>query len=224
MAQQQYCELYRHWDAGGKLLYVGISLSSVGRLAQHRTQACWARSIAKVTIQRFGSVDQALEAERQAIRTERPVHNKAHAINGAADSASWHSVERGLDEPDSIRNWMICWTPNIDWSNELSNARRGTGELIRWPSREAGSDRWVLATGACDLHVHQMTSLERRHFVLSTFAGIVAGQDLLPMTAHALFWPIREYRLGLPADTACPPSNHLFGRVAGDTSQSGGES
>jgi hypothetical protein len=34
-------ELYRHYDAEGNLLYVGISLNSVVRLTQHRQASGW---------------------------------------------------------------------------------------------------------------------------------------------------------------------------------------
>ena len=34
-------ELYRHFDRLGELLYVGISISTMRRLAQHKTQSAW---------------------------------------------------------------------------------------------------------------------------------------------------------------------------------------
>lgn len=70
------CQLYRHFDAAGDLLYVGISLSAIGRLAQHRASADWFDQIAKVEIEQFETRDLALAAEAAAIDTERPRHNK----------------------------------------------------------------------------------------------------------------------------------------------------
>lgn len=55
--------LYRHWDADGKLLYVGVSLSAVTRLGQHRRDAGWADEIASVTIEYFATREAALKAE-----------------------------------------------------------------------------------------------------------------------------------------------------------------
>ena len=43
--------LYRHYDANGELLYVGISLNALNRLAQHREVSAWFPDIAKVTIE-----------------------------------------------------------------------------------------------------------------------------------------------------------------------------
>lgn len=67
--------LYRHFNASGDLLYVGVSLSTVARLKQHRTNSNWFELIDRITIERFKSRDQALEAERKAIETETPLHN-----------------------------------------------------------------------------------------------------------------------------------------------------
>jgi excinuclease UvrABC nuclease subunit len=69
------CQLYRHFDADGRLLYVGISLSAVWRLARHRHDAHWFHQIATVTIQTLPSRGAALVAEARAIEEEKPLHN-----------------------------------------------------------------------------------------------------------------------------------------------------
>jgi hypothetical protein len=53
--------LYRHFDADGRLLYVGISM----------------QDIATVRIEWFYSRKEALQAELRAITTENPAHNLA---------------------------------------------------------------------------------------------------------------------------------------------------
>lgn len=70
--------LYRHYDAEGQLLYVGISLSAAARLAQHARQAQWSKDIFRVDITAFPTRLHALEAERLAIQAERPLWNKKH--------------------------------------------------------------------------------------------------------------------------------------------------
>jgi predicted GIY-YIG superfamily endonuclease len=67
--------LYRHFDAEGKLLYVGISLSAIGRLAQHKTASAWFDDIRNVTIEKFATRSEALDAETKAIKEEKPLHN-----------------------------------------------------------------------------------------------------------------------------------------------------
>lgn len=67
--------LYRHFDADGKLLYVGVSLSSVKRLMEHRSSSHWFPDISTVTIEKFPSREEVLQAERRAILEENPIHN-----------------------------------------------------------------------------------------------------------------------------------------------------
>lgn len=67
-------QLYRHFDAAGRLLYVGISLHALHRLAQHRGSP-WYAQIARVDIEVHPSRTAALCAEARAIAQERPLFN-----------------------------------------------------------------------------------------------------------------------------------------------------
>ena len=67
--------LYRHFDSQGKLLYVGVSLSFLQRLGQHKENSHWFSLISRVEIESFPSRSEALSAERQAIRSEDPAYN-----------------------------------------------------------------------------------------------------------------------------------------------------
>jgi hypothetical protein len=77
--QEGQCSLYRHYDAFGRLLYIGISLSAVERLAQHKRESHWVRQIARIDITAYGSRSDARLAERRAIKRENPAHNIHHA-------------------------------------------------------------------------------------------------------------------------------------------------
>jgi phage-related minor tail protein len=68
--------LYRHFDKDGQLLYVGISLSHVARLAQHRDGSPWYEDIAHVTIEWHKTRVEAELAETKAIGREAPKYNK----------------------------------------------------------------------------------------------------------------------------------------------------
>ena len=70
--------LYRHFSAEDELLYIGISVSALSRLGQHEKHAPWFDEICRVTVEHFETRDEALEAERRAIETEKPTHNKHH--------------------------------------------------------------------------------------------------------------------------------------------------
>lgn len=71
-------DLYRYFDASGRLLYVGISLSAVARATQHRHTSGWWGEFASMTRQTFPTREAALEAERTAIIAEGPPHNVVH--------------------------------------------------------------------------------------------------------------------------------------------------
>jgi hypothetical protein len=73
-------ELYRHFDAQGALLYVGISASAVRRLAEHKKGAAWFSSIAFVEVERFPTRAAAQQAEFEAITRERPKYNVTHSV------------------------------------------------------------------------------------------------------------------------------------------------
>lgn len=75
--------LYRHFDKGGILLYVGIALNPVYRLAQHKKDATWFWSIARIEIARFETRELSEAAERAAIKFEKPLFNLRHAHKSA---------------------------------------------------------------------------------------------------------------------------------------------
>lgn len=70
--------LYRHYDADGALLYVGISDTPDKRLKQHQLHSAWAEAVASTHLVWFDNRAAAEDAERAAIRTEAPAHNVLH--------------------------------------------------------------------------------------------------------------------------------------------------
>lgn len=71
-------QLYRHFDKDGKLLYIGISISAMTRLSQHKSVSPWFDQIANVTIENHESRKAVLKAERESIFSEEPIHNKQY--------------------------------------------------------------------------------------------------------------------------------------------------
>jgi Arm DNA-binding domain len=80
--QEPECYLYRHYDPGGDLLYVGISLEPLRRQKRHSERAAWRDMIFQIVIEPFAAREEALAAEQLAIRTEFPRFNDVH--NGHA--------------------------------------------------------------------------------------------------------------------------------------------
>mgnify|MGYP003647139781 CR=1 FL=1 len=90
--------LYRHFDHEGALLYVGISLSWPARTKQHAHGSRWFDLVAKVEIERFPTRAAALEAERQAIKSEKPKFNIVHNRE-AKPEARAHKPYSVIEDP-----------------------------------------------------------------------------------------------------------------------------
>lgn len=73
--------LYRHFDANGELLYVGISLNALARFAKgHRQTADWFLLISRIEIQNLATREEAIAAESEAIHREHPKFNHSGTI------------------------------------------------------------------------------------------------------------------------------------------------
>jgi predicted GIY-YIG superfamily endonuclease len=70
--------LYRAYDKHARLLYIGITLNLGNRMAQHGEDKPWWCDVADIKLEQHDSRTSALEAERQAIISERPLHNVVH--------------------------------------------------------------------------------------------------------------------------------------------------
>ena len=93
--------LYRAFDGAGDLLYVGISLRPLRRLAEHSKSAPWSHLVARIDLENFNSRADALAAERRAILRERPLRNIAHSSLKATPGAALLAMrlaDLGLDQ------------------------------------------------------------------------------------------------------------------------------
>lgn len=84
--------LYRHFAGDDSLLYVGISLSWPTRTKAHASGSRWFDQVSRVEIERFPTREAALEAERDAIKAEKPKYNIVHnrpAQRSAAPRENW---------------------------------------------------------------------------------------------------------------------------------------
>ena len=71
-------QLYRAYSEEGELLYVGISLSAISRLTQHRHTSEWFARLHTLRIEHFETTAEAMQAERAAITAEQPLFNIRH--------------------------------------------------------------------------------------------------------------------------------------------------
>lgn len=70
--------VYRHFDKGGCLLYVGLTVNPLRRTQQHAALGARFEQVARIEIEWFDSRRDALIAERSAIAAELPLQNIAH--------------------------------------------------------------------------------------------------------------------------------------------------
>lgn len=75
LRSEERTALYRHFDAGGVLLYVGISTDVLRRLLQHRERSGWIEHVSRVELEWFASRREAVSAEAVAIQRELPPWN-----------------------------------------------------------------------------------------------------------------------------------------------------
>lgn len=68
--------VYRCWDAGGQLLYIGMTNSWRQRAYHHRRDTPWWSAVTRVTFAHYPNRAMAIEQERTAIWTENAVHNQ----------------------------------------------------------------------------------------------------------------------------------------------------
>jgi len=98
--------LYRLFDADRRLLYVGISRNPGRRFMEHHADKFWWEDVDEISLERYHTREDALEEERIAIQTERPLYNKTHNKLQVVDDfgSFWdeevdvhHFCNRGLD-------------------------------------------------------------------------------------------------------------------------------
>jgi mRNA-degrading endonuclease RelE of RelBE toxin-antitoxin system/predicted GIY-YIG superfamily endonuclease len=73
--------VYRIYDASQALLYIGVTATVGTRWQAHAGLQKWWPEVQHQTVTWYSTRSEALEAERLAIRAERPLHNVTHNQN-----------------------------------------------------------------------------------------------------------------------------------------------
>lgn len=88
------CALYRHYDADGNLLYVGITINPGRRGKDHAKSSAWVEFAAREESVWFDSEEDAKAAERDAISNEAPLFNRVHAGGKRDERLLSYLIER----------------------------------------------------------------------------------------------------------------------------------
>lgn len=94
--------LYRHYDAKGILLYVGISKNFSARFSAHKMHSAWAPRSVRITVEIFPDRIAANIAELKAIEKEKPLYNKGHLEKPALKNKCPQVLERPHREEQTI--------------------------------------------------------------------------------------------------------------------------
>lgn len=90
------CALYRHFDANGVLLYIGISDTPVSRGKDHAKYSRWVQYAARIEAVWLDSREEAERAERDAIVREKPIFNIEHATGDQRERVAGYVSARTL--------------------------------------------------------------------------------------------------------------------------------
>lgn len=101
-------ELYRHYDKDDILLYVGVSIRTIARIAGHRNTSDWFKDISKITIEHFETRYEAEQAERKAIREENPMCNVLRYY----DEDQLPRAQASAMPPHIERHYAALWRSN----------------------------------------------------------------------------------------------------------------
>ena len=113
--------LYKHYDRRSRLLYVGISLSALQRLIQHRVDAEWFNEIHMIVVEKFPTREKALREETKLIKKHKPPFNKAQKLGreAAAIVRRWGNYEAWSHY---IETMMARWKKDGLYSKEVQDA------------------------------------------------------------------------------------------------------
>lgn len=144
--------LYRFFNKDGDLLYVGISSKLGNRFHEHSKNQPWYEEIVGSTVAHYPTREAALDAERDAIKAERPLYNVVHNRDKAAvPFAPPESSRDGVNDPNDALVGMWFHSPGPDgypvqWQGQIigtSPGDRYVVELYSWASTMANGCKVV---------------------------------------------------------------------------------
>lgn len=125
--------LYRLYGADDTLLYVGIAIDPDARWRQHEREKHWWPLVARNTVAWFEKRLEALDAEAEAIRGEKPTYNSTHSTTPAPErrhGAGGYVIEDGGVCVTVESFSMGAALANFAWAKNIAmRARWELGEL-----------------------------------------------------------------------------------------------
>lgn len=106
--------LYRFLDEREVLLYVGITDDFTRRLKEHEDDKVWFGRVKVIRLREYGSRARAARAEREAIKIEKPLHNRqGNPESVYAQNRRLFDSILGRPNPDSGRQLRVIKASDI---------------------------------------------------------------------------------------------------------------
>lgn len=124
--------LYRLYDAGGVLLYIGISYRPEVRFEQHAEQKQWWPQVARRDIQWFDDRPTAAVAEAAAIRIEDPEHNGTYSPRRSRKSLRHVVAKDGVEEISMTlaRSKLTCLVRKAEAGTPVALLNHGRRDAV----------------------------------------------------------------------------------------------
>ncbi|MFF4409851.1 GntR family transcriptional regulator [Streptomyces sp. NPDC001404] len=195
--------VYRLWDADEQLLYVGISHTPRIRYVQHEGNKPWWPAVHRRTEVWYDSREGAEAAERTAIGTEKPLHNRTDGnganrppLSGLSTHEPFESRRTVLDRLEAdlragrYPQHRFLPTP-VELSRKYGHAARDVSAALNELQRNGlvqrvDSNRYVIATPGQPLE-ETARGLMLREVIKGLGAGPFSRKDIRTLTGRSAF-------------------------------------
>lgn len=117
--------LYRRFDAGGRLLYVGVTNWPYDRAVTHGAKSLWLPFAASGTTSWYATRMEAEQAEKAAIRDELPLFNRYHSAPGARERLiAYLTTADRTDLVEVVSAWK--WAYREPWRHRVNPTKPST--------------------------------------------------------------------------------------------------
>ncbi|MCU1616151.1 MAG: hypothetical protein JWO98_3691 [Frankiales bacterium] len=135
----QRAALYRLFDQGGALLYVGVAANPRTRWSTHSKEKAWWCEVASKTVEWHGDRPTAEAAEVAAIVTEAPRYNVEHSTTRQRGDAR-SEYQSPYDKPRQIRIATQMWR-DFGAATKAEGTTRGRviAQFVAWYLHRPGA-------------------------------------------------------------------------------------
>lgn len=146
--------LYRFYDRTDVLLYVGITVDLPTRMKNHRKGKPWWTAVAHVKVEQYETREQALAAEREAIKNEHPLYNDQHNEVLVIEDEALELAESALRNLDDDEREDTLADAASDFDGRTRNQRAQIIEAAESAVVSLAWDRWQLKDALLYLFEH----------------------------------------------------------------------